>query len=439
MRLQLWILAATLAVPAGVRAGEPDETPKPIPATRAEIKKALEDLKKRQGRLSLPAPTEAEQAKGSVVNNARMRALHLSPELRGATGGGSREPDPAMTLDNTFKVYLFWITSRVNNCHYCLGHQEQKLAVAGVTDDTIAALDGDWAEFTPAERAAFAFTRKLTFEPHAITDADVAAIGKHYTPTQVLEIAFTVAGYNATNRWTDSLGIPAETNGSAFKRFGEPKRDVDLSTFLTPTSAAYRDKPTRVAPKSPSGRGTLEASDAVEQQLAKANTRKARLPLADEEAARKVAPSFEGKPVSNWVRLLAVFPKQGASRIGSLQLAREKGTLAPKLKAQMEYVAAREDRAWYALGHARQRLRAMGMSDADIAGLDEGKGLSEGDQAALAFTRKLTVSPQAMTDADGAKLRKHFSETQVAEVVHHTTNAAFFDRITEAAGLPLEE
>ncbi len=29
-----------------------------------------------------------------------------------------RETDPAMTLDSTFKVKLFWVTSRANNCFY---------------------------------------------------------------------------------------------------------------------------------------------------------------------------------------------------------------------------------------------------------------------------------------------------------------------------------
>ena len=67
-----------------------------------------------------------------------------------------------MTLDYKFKVALFWIVSRTNNCQYCLGHQESKLLRAGMTEDEIAALDFDWKQFTPAEQAAFALTRKLT-------------------------------------------------------------------------------------------------------------------------------------------------------------------------------------------------------------------------------------------------------------------------------------
>jgi len=434
-----WIgLSVLLLIAPDVRAAEePNDVPKPVPMTRQQIKEALEALKRREPRLPLPEATADDRG----VNNGRMRALHLSKELQGSGdgrgGGFNREPDTAMTLDNTFKVYLFWITSRMNNCHYCLGHQEHKLLTAGVKDDTIAALDGDWSEFTPAERAAFAFTRKLTFEPHRIMDADVAELAKFYKPQQVLEIIYTVAGYNGTNRWTDSLGIPAEKDGSRFGKEDGPK--VDLSTFVTPTSDAYRDKPTKIAlARDAIGkRGPLEPMDAVEEQLAKARKRTARVPMADEEAVVKLL-GEDKLPVTNWVRLLATFPKQGISRARSLTLAREKGALPPNLKAQMEWVAARNDRAWYALGTARKRLRGMGMSDDAIAGLDEGKGLSDGDQAALLFTKKLTISPQAITDADIAKLRKHFTDTQVAEIVYHTTNAAFFDRVTEASNLPLD-
>ena len=34
------------------------------------------------------------------------------------SGEFSRDPDPSMTLDYAFKTMLFWIVSRVNNCHY---------------------------------------------------------------------------------------------------------------------------------------------------------------------------------------------------------------------------------------------------------------------------------------------------------------------------------
>jgi hypothetical protein len=48
------------------------------------------------------------------------------------------------------------------------------------------------------------------------------------------------------------------------------------------------------------------------------------------------------------------------------------------------------------------------------------------------------VDPALITDADIAGLRSHFSDHEVAEIVCQVTQAAFSDRVTEAAGLRLE-
>ena len=61
-----------------------------------------------------------------------------------------------MTLDYAFKTMLFWIVSRGNNCIYCMGHQEAQLPAFGVSEDRIAALDGDFERIhlTPSYRNA---------------------------------------------------------------------------------------------------------------------------------------------------------------------------------------------------------------------------------------------------------------------------------------------
>ena len=46
---------------------------------------------------------------------------------------------------------------------------------------------------------------------------------------------------------------------------------------------------------------------------------------------------------------------------------------------------------------------------------------------------------EASADKDVADLRKHYGDKEVAELVLHVGNAAFFDRVTEASGLRLED
>lgn len=405
---------------------EPPESSKPVGLTRDQEKDLLEKHKKAKPRLPMPVADPNNPQTG--VNNGWFRSYYLPADLRDS--GFSREPDPAMTLDNTFKVKLFWITSRANNCYYCLGHQEYKLLGAGVSDDDIAALDGDWLAAPEKDRVAFAFTKKLTHTPHLVTAADVDALKKHYTPTQVAEILVTVAGYNSTNRWTDGLNIPAEDHGDRFKKEGVK---ADFSTFKTPTSDKFVKQTTTVAPVKLAVRPPLEARDKVEAIWKE--KREAVLPLAD---AKTTADVWGGDGAPGWASLLATFPKSMKGRVSGLRNAMEKGNVSAKLKAEIAWVAARQDRAWYALAVARDRLKKAGVSEDDIWKLEgDRKHLTEGERAALELTETLTAAPWKVTDEMVERCRKQFKDTEVAEIFYHACNAAFFDRVTEVARLPI--
>lgn len=308
------------------------------------------------------------------------------------------------------------------------------MLAAGVADDQIAELDGDWSKLPEAERAEFEFTKKLAHAPNTVTEADLDAIGKHYKPLQVLEIAVSVAGFASTNRWTSSLNIPAEESGDFFRKKDSKE---DFSTFKTPTSDKYKSAVTSLAfikPKATTScppavpvRPELESREQVEAAWKSAAERKASLPMADVEGA-------------NWEKLLSSFPKANAGRMASIKAGMTKGKLSAKLKAELAWVAARHDRAWYALAIAKKRLADAGLSTDEIFALDaEKNALPEAEKLAVAFAKKLTVAPQTITDGDIAGLRKHFKDAEVAEIVHHLGNAAFFDRVTEVARLPLDK
>lgn len=441
-----------------VTAVEPGGTEKPdlIPLTRDDMKRALDASKESIPRLPLPPVTEEEKAfvaeqkaaaaKGEQIrrfglaNNGRMRAYYLaeygfqsSNDIERARAGISRNTDSS--LDPNLRTMIFWIVSRGNNCTYCLGHQESGLASRGMTDDQLAALDGDWSEFDEAKRAAFAFATKLSFEPHKMTDEDIVALRKHYNETQITELILAVAGFNATNRWTGPLRI---------------KQDV-LFPFVRPTSAKYVPLISRVAPVSaaagdrgfappkPRERPSLESRSDVAAALKSARARTPRLNLEPEPRplGKRVAGS-ERPP--QWIQLLSNLPKAGAERITSYQAVLDKGTLDPRTKAIIAYIGARHDRAWYALGHAIQRLKALGMTEDEIFALDQPERLaSPVDREVIEFARTITVDPALITDGDFLRMRKLFEDKKVAEIVYVTTQAASFDRLTEAAGLQLEK
>jgi alkylhydroperoxidase family enzyme len=338
-----------------------------------------------------------------------------------------------------------------------MGHQEIKLAVAGLDEETIAALDGDWSEFPPARRAAFALARQLTYEPYRVGDAEIDRLRKDYTDLQILEMVFSIAGNNTINRWKEGTGVPQEKEGINFLRGvdkpPDPKRPLPIKSFLTPTPEKYKDAVSKVAPvqfdertDKPTRltvcrRPALESREETAKALEACRQRTPRLPLVEVDKARELlGKDWPQGPLPQWVRLLANFPRDGKARIVSLRAAEEEGDLPPLLKAQVSWIVARQDRAWYAAGLARQRLKGLGWSDDRIYQLDGSwKDFTPAERALFTVARKLAASPIVLTDDEVALALKLTGPREVVQLISYTTGRAFFDRVTEAAGLQLEE
>ena len=458
------------AVAAGVlvaaTAWAADDAPRPTPATRPAMKRLLEEMKARRERIPLPDPTDAEKEAAvedptALSYESRLRALWLpGTELRGYLGfGGSApkrpnapapkvviEPDPAVTLDYGFKTRLFWIASRVNNCQYCLGHQESKLLAIGMSDDDLANLDTDWSAFPEREQAAFAFARKLTLAPGSLTDADVDRCREHFTGKEILEMALSVGGNNAINRWKEGIGVPQAGNGG---NSGWVQSGVGgVHSYLTPTSDRFGAVASTVAllsaGPSPDGlvttgaAGSLASQEEIARGLEAARGRTPRLPLADEAETRGVLGALAPQgDIPDWMRLLANFPLAGPRMAKAFELTAAAPGLSPLEKARIAWTVARRNRAWYALGLAETRLRAGGADDAAIADRAGPQvGLSEADRAVLLVADRLAAAPVICTDAEFGAALEASSPATLVRVVHEVAMQSLFDRFTEAAGLP---
>lgn len=424
---------ACLVLSPGYGWGQDPQSPKVVPISRQEMLKALDDLKSRSPRLPLPPIAQRSETGGAgqglgVVNNGRMRAAYLPAEWNPARPSATAGADKSL-ISYELATKLFWIVSRVNNCHYCLGHQEEKLQKVGVTESTLLALDTDWAAFNAAEQAAFRFAHKLTHLPHQIGRQDVDLLRRHYSDDEILEIAFLVGRYNATNRWTDSLGIPQEEH-----------RD-----FRSQLSADESGGESRVAISKAIPRSPLKGFQAWKDESDAQADRVAWLMPA--------SVSGEGESLEPHERLLDSIAAAGPSWVSQVREARRVGTLPVSLKDKIAFVSAREDRAWYMQELSLRRLAESGVTIEDAYGLGDsaadvspgGSAMPSGDDAAgdqaervaLRFVSKLTARPQEITDRDVTTLLDHFSEYQVAEIVYHTGLAATLNRLTRAAGLAM--
>ena len=138
MKKRLFTFLSVIVSPAAF-GQDPATKPLPVPLTRPEMKKALEDLKERKPRFELPEPTKEEIEKAGergLSYEGRLRSVYLNfgetrPARNGAgpgTGTGraggaaggvpGQNNEPGMTLPYAFKTQLFWIVSRTNNCLY---------------------------------------------------------------------------------------------------------------------------------------------------------------------------------------------------------------------------------------------------------------------------------------------------------------------------------
>lgn len=71
-------------------------------------------------------------------------------------------------------------------------------------------MDGDWSEFTPAERSLFTLARRLAATPVLLTDADVAEAVKQVAPRNVVQTISYTTGRASFDRITVAAGLRME-------------------------------------------------------------------------------------------------------------------------------------------------------------------------------------------------------------------------------------
>ena len=115
------------------------------------------------------------------------------------------------SLDRKLYEMIYLRVSLINLCNYCVQHHVGSSKRVGLTAEDWSALKaGDYSRYSEKERAALAYVEKLTRTPHAITDGDLAALGKQFSEPEIVDIHLLTGLANLTNRFTDPLGLEVE-------------------------------------------------------------------------------------------------------------------------------------------------------------------------------------------------------------------------------------
>jgi len=96
------------------------------------------------------------------------------------------------------------------------------LAVAGLEDEQVKAktkqlASQDWSGLHPAERAAFAFARKLSVKPWEVTPEDFELLREHFGTLGALDVVWWTARCQYMTRVADAFQLPLESE-NVFQR-----------------------------------------------------------------------------------------------------------------------------------------------------------------------------------------------------------------------------
>ncbi len=89
------------------------------------------------------------------------------------------------------------------------------LAVAGLDNKAIAErtqklADGDWSSFPVAQRVAYGYARKMTKEPWAVSDEDIAQLQKYFGADRAIDVIWWACRCHYMTRVADAFQLPLE-------------------------------------------------------------------------------------------------------------------------------------------------------------------------------------------------------------------------------------
>jgi uncharacterized peroxidase-related enzyme len=120
--------------------------------------------------------------------------------------------DPEGKVERGFKRLIAHVASRAAGCRYCMAHTAGGALHFGIEDRKLAAV---WEYqtsplYSEAERVALDFAVAAAQVPNDVTDDMFAALRRHWSEEQIVEIIGVIALFGFLNRWNDTLATPLE-------------------------------------------------------------------------------------------------------------------------------------------------------------------------------------------------------------------------------------
>ncbi|MGH8726379.1 MAG: carboxymuconolactone decarboxylase family protein [Burkholderiales bacterium] len=120
--------------------------------------------------------------------------------------------DPAGEVDRGFKRLVAHVASRAAGCQYCMAHTAGGALHFGIEESKLAEV---WEFrtsplFSEGERVALDFALAAASVPNGVTDEMFAALRKHWSEGEIVEIVAVISTFGFLNRWNDTMATPLE-------------------------------------------------------------------------------------------------------------------------------------------------------------------------------------------------------------------------------------
>lgn len=198
-----------------------EEDPEWTTISYDELQSRLERQRDRKPRLPVP---EWEQVRKNVPPAMAARPTRIIwnlvcsgyvPELAVPWSISTRTMWAEAKPDRVFEESLFWVQTRSIGCNYCMGHCEMLLEVAGLDKAAIAErtrllAGSDWSMFPPAEQRAYAYARKLSKTPWALTAGDYQTLEKALGADKAMATFWWLCRGLYMTRVSDGFQLPLE-------------------------------------------------------------------------------------------------------------------------------------------------------------------------------------------------------------------------------------
>jgi AhpD family alkylhydroperoxidase len=183
-----------------------------------------------------------------------MRYLEGNEWLGDATIRLSVELANRVHLDADLADEVGLVVSQDNSCRFCFGAQRMLLRSLGMKEARIAQLEQDLltGDFTPRERAALKFTRRISRSAPLATMSDIDALREvGFSNDEIAELVGVIGLHLYFNRLATLLALPPESMEELpdkwWARFGRPLMAIKCRSMRTTS------RPTDLTPEERTG------------------------------------------------------------------------------------------------------------------------------------------------------------------------------------------